>query len=135
MLSITRRRRATAMVIHRRATVTVTDTELGTDARRVTPCRAATVRRTRVLAAADGVLGTPVPLATRCKAVTVRRIEATSPLIIAADTAPVRAVSLCRRRATKQRDELAPPHYPLAELIGSSQKTGGAQICHQPTGA
>jgi len=55
----------------RRRTVTAVAGRRGTAARRVTPCRAATVRRIEDLAEADGVLGTAVHRATRCRAVTV----------------------------------------------------------------
>jgi hypothetical protein len=68
-----------SIIIHRRHhTVTAMAGKLGTAARRVTRCRAATVRRIEVPAEADGVLGTAVPRATRCRAATVHPIKVRS---------------------------------------------------------
>src|SRR5690348_5993675 len=72
MLNTTRRRPTVTAV------VTAVAGPPGTDARRVTPCRVATVRPIGVPGVANGILGTAVHRATRCKAATVHLIEVQS---------------------------------------------------------
>jgi hypothetical protein len=78
----------------------------GTGARRVTPCRAATVRRIGVPGVAGGILGTAVHRATRCKAATVHLIEVPSVAHLADGTVIKRCGRKGERFAVPRAEEM-----------------------------